>query len=109
AIYTPVYDAASAALPQEERGRAIGICDLIVNISPSIGIAVYSDLIENAALGRGTLFGIEGMTACQTANVFWIMFLVALASLVLVLIFRKPIKSVVKKSVSVDTDEDIAQ
>ena len=109
AIYTPIYDAASAALPQQERGRAIGICDLIVNISPSIGISVYSDLIENAALGHATLFGIKGMTACQTANVFWIMFLVALASLILVLICKKPISSVVKKAVSVDTDEDIAQ
>lgn len=109
AIYTPIYDGATGALPQGQRGRAVGMCDLIVNVIPAIGIAVYSDLIESSALGRGSLFGVKGMTSSQAANVFWIMFLVALAALALTLAFRKQIASVSGKAVSVDGEETVLQ
>lgn len=31
AIYTPIYDGASAACPQNHSGRSVGICDLMIN------------------------------------------------------------------------------
>lgn len=31
AIYTPIYDGASAACPQNHSGRSVGICDLVIN------------------------------------------------------------------------------
>ena len=40
AVYTPIYDAASDALPVEENGRGVGILDLMMNTSASIGVGV---------------------------------------------------------------------
>ena len=47
AVYTPIYDAASDALPVEENGRGVGILDLMMNTSASIGVGVYSSLMAS--------------------------------------------------------------
>ncbi len=84
AAYTPIYDAASDSLPSEENGRGIGVCDLTMNTSASIGLAVYSSLITNKSFGSNV--------ASQTSHMFWIMCIFAAVALVLTLIFRKNIK-----------------
>lgn len=88
-VYTPIYDAASDALPVEENGRGVGILDLMMNTSASIGMAVYSSLIVNPSLAKGGLFGIGSGVAAQTSNVFWIMCAASVLALLLVLMFRK--------------------
>ena len=35
AIYTPIYDGASAACPQHHSGRNVGIRDGMINVSPA--------------------------------------------------------------------------
>ncbi|BDR54339.1 MFS transporter [Bombiscardovia apis] len=87
--YTPIYDAGSEALPVEENGRGIGILDLVMNTSASIGMAVYSVLLANPSLGKGSLFGVPSGIEAQTANVFWAMAAAALLALILVFVCRK--------------------
>ena len=64
AVYTPIYDAASDALPVEENGRGVGILDLMMNTSASIGVGVYSSM-------------------------FWIMCAVSVLSMIVLFVFRK--------------------
>lgn len=88
-IYAPIYDAASDALPVEENGRGIGILDLMLNTSASIGIAVYSSLMASASTARGSLFGVGSGVSAQAANMFWIMCGIAIVALILLLVFRR--------------------
>lgn len=88
-VYTPIYDAASDALPVEENGRGMGILDLIMNTSASIGMAVYSSLIANPSMGNSGLFGVRPGIAARTSNMFWIMCLASIAALMAFLAFHK--------------------
>lgn len=88
-VYTPIYDAASDSLPVEENGRGIGICDLMMNTSASIGMAVYSSLMAKPELAKGGLFGVGSGAAAQTSNVFWIMCAASVLALIAVLVFRR--------------------
>ena len=87
-VYTPIYDAASDALPVEENGRGIGICDLMMNTSASIGMAVYSSLMANPNLAKGGLFDVGVGSAAQTSNMFWIMCGAAVLALIIIIVFR---------------------
>ncbi|SCC80113.1 MFS transporter, DHA2 family, metal-tetracycline-proton antiporter [Bifidobacterium commune] len=93
AVYTPLYDAASYALPVDENGRGVGILDLVMNTSASIGMAVYSALMANPAMETKGLFGVDKGVAAATSNMFWIMATAALLALILFVIFRKSFKS----------------
>ena len=89
AVYTPIYDAASDALPVEENGRGVGILDLMMNTSASIGIAVYSSLMANENLGKVGLFGVGEGVEAQTSNMFWIMCAASVLALILLFVCRK--------------------
>ncbi|KMY23684.1 MFS transporter [Actinobaculum suis] len=89
ACYTPIYDAASDALPVSENGRGIGILDLMLNISSSLGLAVYSALISSDTFQAGGIFGVEPGAEAATSNMFWFMAAVSLLAVVLVVVFRK--------------------
>lgn len=89
-IYSPMYDAAAAALPAQERGRSVAICDLMINVSPAIGIAVYSALLGDPSFGQRAFPGVS-KAASQVSDMFWLMFLAAVAALALTLAFRKRI------------------
>jgi MFS transporter, DHA2 family, metal-tetracycline-proton antiporter len=93
AVYTPLYDAASYALPVDENGRGVGILDLVMNTSASIGMAFYSALMANPAMEKKGLFGVGNGVAASTSNMFWIMAAVALLALILFIVFRKSFKS----------------
>ncbi|MBT1166519.1 MFS transporter [Bifidobacterium simiarum] len=88
-IYAPLYDAASDALPVEQNGRGIGILDLMLNTSASIGIAVYSSLMSSPSMAEGSLFGRETGVSAQAANMFWVMCGIATVALILLLVFRR--------------------
>ena len=96
--YSPLYDCATAALPQEERGRGVGVAELTLNTSSAIGITVYASLMTKSALeshGLGIGLGAPATTASvaeaanRTSNMFWIMAAVALAALVLIVVLRR--------------------
>lgn len=89
AVYTPIYDAASDALPVEENGRGVGILDLMMNTSASIGVAVYSSLMASDTMGKGGLFGVDSGVEAQTSNMFWIMCAVSVLSMIVLFVFRK--------------------
>lgn len=88
-VYTPIYDAVSDALPVEENGRGIGICDLMMNTSASIGMAVYSSLMASPDLAKGGLFGVGEGVVAQTSNMFWVMCGAAVLALIVFLLFRR--------------------
>lgn len=89
AVYTPIYDAASDALPVEENGRGVGILDLMMNTSASIGVGVYSSLMASDTMGKGGLFGVGSGVEAQTSNMFWIMCAVSVLSMIVLFVFRK--------------------
>lgn len=89
AVYTPIYDAASDALPVEENGRGVGILDLMMNTSASIGVGVYSSLMASDTMGKGGLFGVGSGVEAQASNMFWIMCAVSVLSMIVLFVFRK--------------------
>ncbi|WP_390458883.1 MFS transporter [Bifidobacterium apicola] len=87
--YTPLYDSFSATLPVDQNGRGIGIGDLMMNTSASIGMAVYSGLMANPQFGSHALAGVKTGIQAQVANMFWVMALAALLTLIIVAVFHK--------------------
>lgn len=88
-VYTPIYDAASDALPVEENGRGIGICDLTMNTAASIGLAIYSSLMANRGFASHGWIMAGNAAINKTANMFWIMLAASIIALILVFVFRK--------------------
>lgn len=89
--YTPLYDSFSATLPTDQNGRGIGIGDLMMNTSASIGMAVYSGLMASDDFDSRGFLGVAAGVQAQTSNMFWIMGLAAVLALVIVLIFHRKI------------------
>ena len=94
--YSPLYDCATAALPQEERGRGMGVAELTLNTSSAIGITVYASLMTKSALAsHGWGIGLDAPAASvaaaanRTSNMFWIMAAVALATVLLIVVLRR--------------------
>lgn len=50
-LYSPLLDIVTGALPEEEVGRGVGINDLTINISSSIGVAICSRLMVSKTVG----------------------------------------------------------
>ncbi|KJY52899.1 MFS transporter, putative The Tet38 tetracycline-resistance protein [Bifidobacterium coryneforme] len=96
--YTPLYDSFSATLPVDQNGRGIGIGDLMMNTSASIGMAVYSGLMSNQSFGSRGFLGVEPGAPAQAANMFWVMGLTAALALVIVLIFHRNMSSKAPKN-----------
>lgn len=99
AIYTPIYDGASAACPQNHSGRSVGIRDLMINVSPAIGIAVHSALMDQNGFaskafvlaGRaaaGQRNAATDLSAVEASNMFWVMAAAAAVTLLVVLCAR---------------------
>ena len=101
-VYTPIYDAASDALPAEENGRGIGICDLTLNTASSIGLALYSSLIANPGFASKGLFTAGTHVENTTANMFWVMCLVSVLALILTFVFRRRIEGKKRSEQAVD-------
>lgn len=97
-VYTPLYDSTSDSLPVEERGRGIGLCDLSMNTGASLGMAVYSSLMASPAFASVGFFGIEPGPNAAVSNMFWIMGLAALVTLLIFLTFRKRIRKGVEEN-----------
>lgn len=89
--YTALYDCAADTLPTEENGRGMGICDLILNVSGSIGVAIYAGLLTNPSLKDMHL--VPGVAADSTsyANICLFFAVVALITLALFALSKKTI------------------
>ncbi|MBR6439944.1 MAG: MFS transporter [Aeriscardovia sp.] len=64
-VYTPIYDIATSALRESQRGRGVGIAHVAMNVSPALGIAVYS-AVEKSGMGSAELVP-------RLSMVFWLM------------------------------------
>lgn len=100
AAYSPLYDIATSTLPVSERGRGLGLCELTLNTTSAIGMAVYSALMLVPALGEhgmvysGLLPRQAQAAAFLTSNVFLIMAAVSVAAFVLMVILHRHIHDV---------------
>ena len=101
-IYTPIMDLASDALPLEQRGRGIGIANIVMNTAPSIGIAAYSFMRVLPSMDHHAWLGLDihSKDAICTSNIFWVMLISAVLALIIVLILRRPIKCAEEKSLA---------
>lgn len=89
--YTPLYDSFSATLPQDENGRGVGIGDLMMNTSASIGMAVYSLLMSSGSFSSKGFFGIQPGSGAQASNMFLVMGAASVLALAIVGIVHKNI------------------
>ncbi|MCP8614535.1 MFS transporter [Bifidobacterium asteroides] len=91
--YTPLYDSFPATLPVDQDGRGIGIGDLMMNTSASIGMAVYSGLMANKGFGSHALTGVKTGIEAQASNMFLLMAAAALLALIIVAVFHRAMSS----------------
>ncbi|RBP99035.1 MFS transporter [Bifidobacterium xylocopae] len=94
--YTPLYDSFSVTLPQDENGRGVGIGDLMMNTSASIGMAAYSGLMANDGFGSKGFLGIQPGAEAQASNMFLVMGAAAVLALLIVLAVRRSISDKVQ-------------
>ena len=79
-VYTPIYDIATSALHESQRGRGVGIAHVAMNVSPALGIAVYSAL-EKSHMGFELV--------PRLSLVFWLMTALSALSIICTLGVRK--------------------
>lgn len=89
-LYSPVVATVLGTLPTEESGRGVGMNDLVMNVTASIGITVLGGLIGSPSLQGGSLFAGSG-AAAGYSNLLLICAAVILLGLVIYLMFRRRI------------------
>lgn len=89
-MYSPVVSSVLDTLPKSESGRGVGMNDLVMNVTASIGIAIIGSLIGSPALAGGNVFGISG-TSASYSNLLLICAAVVLLGLIVFLVFRRHI------------------
>lgn len=87
-IYSPMLDTVTGALPSAEVGRGIGINDLTINISSSIGVAICSRFMMVNYLKQHVIAPVSESVYVYS-NIFIILSLAAIISLIS---FRKSMK-----------------
>lgn len=87
-IYSPLLDTVTGALPSAEVGRGIGINDLTINISSSIGVAICSRFMMVNYLKQHVIAPVSESVYVYS-NIFIILSLAAIISLIS---FRKSMK-----------------
>ncbi|RBP98938.1 MFS transporter [Bifidobacterium xylocopae] len=91
-MYSPVVSTVLDTLPKEQSGRGVGMNDLVMNVTGSIGIAIFGGLMASDTLAGGSLSGATGSQAVYS-NLLLIAAGIALVGLVIYLVFRKRIYS----------------
>lgn len=79
-VYTPIYDIATSALNESQRGRGVGIAHVAMNVSPALGIAVYSAIEKRS---HGSLF------MPHQALIFWLMAALSILAIISTIGVRK--------------------
>lgn len=81
-LYSPIVDTVLSTLPPEQSGRGIGMNDLVMNASESVGIAIFGGLIGTSFLSGSSVVGVTG-SAANFSNLLLIFATVELVALVL--------------------------
>lgn len=89
-MYSPVVSTVLDTLPQDESGRGVGMNDLAMNVTASIGIAIFGGLMSSQALAGSSLTGAVGASAGY-ANLLLIGAGVIALGLVVFLVFNRKI------------------
>ena len=84
-LYSPMLDSVIGTLPENELGRGIGLNDLTINISSSIGVAIGGRLMITAALDKMKFLPIS-----SSVNIYGnIMLIFAVVAFISLLLFKK--------------------
>lgn len=62
-MYSPIVSTVLSALPVEESGRGCGMNDLVMNVTASIGISIFSGFFGGNLLKGFSFAGIQGLSA----------------------------------------------
>lgn len=89
-IYSPLVSTVLDTLPREQSGRGVGMNDLVMNVTGSIGIAIFGGLMAGDSLGGVSIIGATGKQAVYS-NLLLIAACIALLGLLMYLAFRKHI------------------
>lgn len=89
-MYSPVVSTVLGTLPNEQSGRGVGMNDLVMSVTASIGISIFGGLMSSDSLAGGSLTGAVGRQAVYS-NLLLIAAGVALLGLVVFLVFHKKI------------------
>ena len=89
-MYSPVVSTVLGTIEKDESGRGVGMNDLAMNVSPSIGIAIIGSLLGSNALAGGSITGATG-TAANYANLLLVAAGTALLGLIVFFVFKKKI------------------
>lgn len=90
-IYAPIYDTVVDTVPANEEGRALGINDLVLNVTASIGLSVFAPLMKPNPEAGTNIFGLSGNYAVYS-NLFLIFGCIALFGLIVYILVRKYIQ-----------------
>lgn len=89
-MYSPVVSTVLDTLPVDESGRGVGMNDLVMNVTASIGIAIFGAQLGGTALGGGSIIGATGPAAVYS-NLLIIAACVVFVGLIWFLCFHKHI------------------
>lgn len=87
-VYTPLYSYISDVLPEKEHGRGVGVCDLVLYASASIGMSIYGNLMNDQRFASWSLFVHGTGTAASVVNMFWVIAGVCVVALAVYLLYE---------------------
>lgn len=87
-MYSPVVSTVLGTIEKDESGRGVGMNDLAMNVSPSIGIAIIGSLLGSNALAGSSVTGATG-DAANYSNLLLIAAGTALLGLIVFFVFKK--------------------
>ncbi|MFD0704606.1 MFS transporter [Alloscardovia venturai] len=90
-MYSPVVSTVLDTLPADESGRGVGMNDLMMNVTASIGISIIGGLIGAPSLQGSSLVAGATGAAAGFANLLLICGVIVVVGLVFFLIFQKKI------------------
>ena len=91
-LYSPVVSTVLGTLSTEESGRGVGLNDLVMNVSPSIGIAIFGSLLAGVpAVDEAGSAAARAAAATGYSQLLLIAAGVILLGLIVYLVFRKHI------------------
>ncbi|MDO4908831.1 MAG: MFS transporter [Corynebacterium sp.] len=91
-MYSPVVSTVLDTLTQEESGRGVGMNDLFMNVTASIGIALFGTWMAKGTFAGSSLVGVSG-AAANYANLLTIGAAVVLVGLIVFLVCNRKIYS----------------
>ena len=87
-LYSPVVSTVLDTLPQDESGRGVGMNDLIMNVTASIGISLFGGFMGTQPFSGFSLIGATGSLA-NYSNLLLLAGIVPIIGLVVYIIFNK--------------------